>query len=195
MVLSALRLLFGGRADQGLAASKETSVQGGWGNAIRQSDFAQRMADAGCHFQTANCCSRGRCQARAAADVLRMARLCPSRSSPILLDDLVAVHGQSDQTLLRRGSRQRDVLDRFGGARLAKLRDDYTAKYTVVKELDALFVEASTRHQGAGRRACHPCAINSKRSIECHPLRVKMLRSERQRIGSRICPNCRLLQL
>ena len=30
MVLSALRLLLGGKSDQGLAASKETSVQGGW---------------------------------------------------------------------------------------------------------------------------------------------------------------------
>ena len=30
MVPSALRLLLGGKSDQGLAASKETSVQGGW---------------------------------------------------------------------------------------------------------------------------------------------------------------------
>ena len=46
MVLSALRLLLGGRADQGLAASKETSVQGGW-ELDPSSDFAQRMAEAG----------------------------------------------------------------------------------------------------------------------------------------------------
>lgn len=146
MVLSALRLLLGGKADQGLAASKETSVQGGW-EVDPSSDFAQRMADAGVSLpdgellltRTMPSAGRSRCSANGT--------VVPQSLVADLADDLVAVHGQSDQTLLRRGSRQRDVLDRFGGARLAKLRDDYTAKYTVVKELDALFVEASTRHQ------------------------------------------------
>jgi ATPase involved in DNA repair len=37
----------------------------------------------------------------------------------VLADDLVAVHGQSDQQQLLKPGRQRDALDRFGGPELA----------------------------------------------------------------------------
>src|SRR5271157_1667733 len=43
----------------------------------------------------------------------------------LLADDLVAVHGQSDQQQLLKPGRQRDALDRFAGPELAAALSDY----------------------------------------------------------------------
>ena len=60
----------------------------------------------------------------------------------VLADDLVAVHGQSDQQQLLKPGRQRDALDRFGGPELAAALADYRRVYhrhrAVRDELDAL---------------------------------------------------------
>ena len=60
----------------------------------------------------------------------------------VLADDLVAVHGQSDQQQLLKPGRQRDALDRFGGPELATALSDYRRVYNrhraVREELEAL---------------------------------------------------------
>jgi DNA repair protein RecN (Recombination protein N) len=60
----------------------------------------------------------------------------------VLADDLVAVHGQSDQQQLLRAGRQRDALDRFAGPELAALLSGYRqvfARHRAVREeLEAL---------------------------------------------------------
>jgi DNA repair protein RecN (Recombination protein N) len=60
----------------------------------------------------------------------------------VLADDLVAVHGQSDQQQLLKPGRQRDALDRFGGPELAATLADYRRVYhrhrAVRDELDEL---------------------------------------------------------
>ena len=55
MVLSALRLLLGGKSDQGLAASKETSVQGGW-LIDPTGPVATQLAQAGVELLAASSC-------------------------------------------------------------------------------------------------------------------------------------------
>jgi len=47
-----------------------------------------------------------------------------------LADDLVAVHGQSDQQQLLKPGRQRDALDRFGGPEVAVALSDYRRVFT-----------------------------------------------------------------
>jgi DNA repair protein RecN (Recombination protein N) len=60
----------------------------------------------------------------------------------VLADDLVAVHGQSDQQQLLKPGRQRDALDRFGGPELATALSGYRRVYnrhrTVRDDLEAL---------------------------------------------------------
>ena len=46
-----------------------------------------------------------------------------------LADDLVAVHGQSDQQQLLKPGRQRESLDKFAGAVLAEVLADYQRVY------------------------------------------------------------------
>lgn len=146
MVLSALRLLLGGKSDQGLSASNDTSVQGGWviepsGSVARQMIEAGVDVSEGELLLTRTMPSTGR--SRCAANGTVVPQSVVANSS----DDLVAVHGQSDQTLLRKASKQREVLDRFGGPAVAKARSAYTELYDRAKKLDELF-ETAVAAQG-----------------------------------------------
>ncbi len=80
------------------------------------------------------------------------------RSVPVgllaeLADDLVAVHGQTDQQGLLRPARQRQALDRYAGDAVAVPHTKYTAAYrrlrSVVAELDELTTRARERAQEA----------------------------------------------
>ena len=76
------------------------------------------------------------------------------RSVPVslltyLADDLVAVHGQSDQQQLLRPGRQREALDRYAGPELTAVLVDYQGAFNrhrkVHAELAALTTEARSR--------------------------------------------------
>src|SRR2546421_7540903 len=76
------------------------------------------------------------------------------RSVPVslltyLADDLVAVHGQSDQQQLLKPGRQRESLDKYAGGVLAEVLADYQRAYgrhrAVRDELSTLTTEARAR--------------------------------------------------
>ncbi|HEX7160131.1 MAG TPA: hypothetical protein VF223_02720, partial [Trebonia sp.] len=76
------------------------------------------------------------------------------RSVPVSLltylsDDLVAVHGQSDQQQLLKAGRQRESLDRYAGGALAEVLADYQRAYgrhrKVLDELTTLTTQARAR--------------------------------------------------
>ena len=146
MVLSALNLLLGGKSIPGLATAADTTVQGGW-TVEAKSTVAERLREAAVDV----------------TDELLIARTLPnegrSRCSvngiavPLAVlaeigDDLVTVHGQSEQALLRRPAMQRAALDRFGGKKVEQLVSKYTQLYERVKELDTQ-VESATSSQEA----------------------------------------------
>jgi DNA repair protein RecN (Recombination protein N) len=117
MVVESLGLLLGGRADAGLVRSGATSafVEGRVllspdHPAVRRAGEAgAELDDDGVLIVARTVSSNGRSRAHLGG-----------RSVPVgvlveMADDLAAVHGQSDQHLLRRASRQREALDRFAG--------------------------------------------------------------------------------
>ena len=76
------------------------------------------------------------------------------RSVPVslltyLADDLVAVHGQSDQQNLLKPGRQRESLDKYAGAELTEVLADYQRAYgrhrKVREELTELTTQARAR--------------------------------------------------
>src|SRR5205085_2230083 len=79
----------------------------------------------------------------------------------VLADDLVAVHGQSDQQQLLKPGRQRDALDRFGGQELAGALSDYRRVYSrhraVRDELEAL--TQAERERAAEAVRSHDAAL------------------------------------
>ena len=66
-----------------------------------------------------------------------------------LADNLVAVHGQSDQQQLLKPGRQRESLDKYGGAVLSELLGDYQRAYgrhrSVAEQLTTLTTQARAR--------------------------------------------------
>ena len=143
MVVTALGLLFGGRADPARVrpGAERAAVEG---RLLVSDQVARAVEEAGGDLDddgtvlvlSRSVSAEGRSRAFAGG------RSVPVSLLQVLADDLVAVHGQADQQLLLRSGRQRDALDRFGGPELATVLSDYRrlfARHRAVRaELDAL---------------------------------------------------------
>ena len=143
MVVTALGLLFGGRADPARVrpGAARAAVEG---RLLVSAEVAREVEEAGGDLDdngsslvlSRSVSAEGRSRAFAGGHSVPVALL------QVLADDLVAVHGQADQQQLLKPGRQRDALDRFGGRELAVALSDYRRVYsrhrTVRDDLDAL---------------------------------------------------------
>jgi DNA repair protein RecN (Recombination protein N) len=143
MVVTALGLLFGGRADPARVrpGAGRTAVEG---RLLVSPQVAQEVENAGGDLDedgtvlvlSRSVSAEGRSRAFAGG------RSVPVSLLQVLADDLVAVHGQADQQQLLKPGRQRDALDRFGGPELAAVLSDYRRVFarhrTVHDELESL---------------------------------------------------------
>jgi DNA repair protein RecN (Recombination protein N) len=143
MVVTALGLLFGGRADPARVrpGAARAAVEG---RLLVSAEVAREVEDAGGDLDedgsalvlSRSVSAEGRSRAFAGG------RSVPVSLLQVLADDLVAVHGQSDQQQLLKPGRQRDALDRFGGAELTEALSDYRRVFNrhraVHQELEAL---------------------------------------------------------
>ncbi|NBM19016.1 DNA repair protein RecN [Streptomyces sp. GC420] len=154
MVVTSLGLLLGGRADPALVriGAKAAVVEGrvlvrdGSPAALRAEEAGAELDD-GALLISRTVSAEGRSRAHLGG-----------RSVPVgllgdLADDLVAVHGQTDQQGLLKAARQRQALDRYAGDAVAVPLTEYTAAYrrlrTVSAELDELTTQARERAQEA----------------------------------------------
>jgi len=132
MVVTGLGLLFGGRADPSRVRPGEqrAAVEGRLrtelsGKVARQVEEAGGELDEdGTLVLTRTVSAEGRSRAFAGG------RSVPVSLLTYLADDLVAVHGQSDQQQLLRPGRQREALDKYAGAELAVVLGDYQRAFT-----------------------------------------------------------------
>ncbi|MEU9603547.1 DNA repair protein RecN [Streptomyces sp. NPDC048057] len=154
MVVTSLGLLLGGRADPALvrigAASAvvegRIAVRAGGSAAVRAQEAGAEL-DEGALLVSRTVSAEGRSRAHLGG------RSVPVGLLAELADDLVAVHGQTDQQGLLRPARQREALDRYAGAAVAEPLVAYATAYrrlrAVVGELDELTVRARERAQEA----------------------------------------------
>lgn len=70
-----------------------------------------------------------------------------------LADQLVAVHGQSDQHRLLRAETQLEALDEFGGAELEKVRTAYTERFRRLRAVERELAEARAQARDRLREA------------------------------------------
>jgi DNA repair protein RecN (Recombination protein N) len=68
-------------------------------------------------------------------------------------EQLVVVHGQSDQIRLRSAAAQREALDQFAGAELAKAMTEYTTVYANWKQAASRLSEITTQLESRSREA------------------------------------------
>ncbi|MEZ3160973.1 DNA repair protein RecN [Microbacterium sp. BWT-B31] len=159
MVVTGLGLLMGERADSGSVRSgaAQAVVDGVW-IVPEEGTVADRVRDAGGELEPAGeglaelfvgrtISSEGRSRASVGG------RSAPAGVLADLADELVVVHGQSDQLRLKSATAQRDALDRFGGHEvaepLAAYRDAYERWRRVEHELTTLTAERDARAREA----------------------------------------------
>jgi len=159
MVVTALALLLGERADAGAirAGSTQAGVEGRW-LVAETGAVAERVREAGGELDPLG---DGRAElilARTVSAEGRSRGVVGGRSTPVgvlaeLGAHLVVVHGQSDQLRLRSAAAQRDALDASAGPAHAAVVRDYAHAYEVWRslaaELDVLSLDRDARAREA----------------------------------------------
>lgn len=154
MVVTALGLLLGGRADPGAVrtGAKHARVEGVIG-VCDLPEVIGAVEEAGGEVEddrvvlARNIAAEGRSRAWVGGAAVPVSALAS------VAEPLVAVHGQSDQHRLLKQTAQRDALDRFGGASLAKAAAAYTELHSrlvdVEHELRTVVLSAQERAREA----------------------------------------------
>lgn len=126
MVVTALGLLLGERADSGAVrlGSDQAVVEGRW-RVDPNGSVAERVRDAGGDLDADELIL-----SRSLSSEGRSRAVVGGRSAPVgvlteIGQQLVVVHGQSDQLRLKSSTAQREALDRFAGPELQTVLGDY----------------------------------------------------------------------
>lgn len=174
MVVTALALLLGERADAGAirAGSPQAGVEGRW--LVSDSGaVAERVREAGGELDPAG---DGRAElilARTVSAEGRSRGVVGGRSTPVgvlaeLGEQLVVVHGQSDQLRLRSAAAQRDALDASAGPAHAAVLADYARAYHLWRSLAAEF-EVLTLDRDARAREAAQLRLDLEQYLELAP--------------------------
>ncbi|MGN6576135.1 MAG: DNA repair protein RecN [Nocardioides sp.] len=158
MVVTALGLLLGGRADSGAVrtGAKAARVEGllrvpegaPWADGLSAAvDEVGGAVEDGALVVARQISAEGRSRAFAGGASVPVGALSG------LIDPLVAVHGQSDQHRLLQVAAQRDALDRFAGPRAAKLRADYGRCYAELRSTETELAEVTASARERAREA------------------------------------------
>lgn len=154
MVVTGLGLLLGQRADFSAvrAGASQASVAGVW-VVPSAGAVAERVADAGGELEAIDDATSELYLSRSITAEGRSRASVGGVKAPAgvlsdLADNLIVVHGQSDQLRLRSAAAQREALDRFGGPAIAQAADAYRDAYTRFTALDVRIAEI-TQHRDA----------------------------------------------
>ncbi len=188
MVVTGLGLLFGGRADPARVrpGAQRAVVEGRLtidvdGKVARQVDEAGgELDDDGAALVISRSVSaEGRSRAHAGG------RSVPVSLLTYLADDLVAVHGQSDQQQLLRTGRQREALDSYAGAELAVVLADYQQAYQRHRDARAELTELTeqARERIAEAEGLRQ-ALNEIEAADPAPDEDVALRAEEERLSN-----------
>lgn len=159
MVVTGLGLLLGQRADSGAvrAGATQATVDGVW-IVPEDGPVAARVREAGGDVEPIgggraelyigrSISSEGRGRASVGG------RAAPAGVLADLADELVVVHGQSDQLRLRSASAQRDALDRFGGETVHTARDAYRRAFEHWRAIDRELSQLTDDRDARAREA------------------------------------------
>ncbi|GGN89722.1 DNA repair protein RecN [Streptomyces albiflavescens] len=154
MVVTSLGLLLGGRADPALVriGAKNAVVEGRialptGGTAVVRAEEAGAELDDGALLISRTVSAEGRSRAHLGG------RSVPVGVLAELADELVAVHGQTDQQGLLKLSRQRQALDRYAGDAVAGPLAKYSGAYRRLRAISAELDEITTRARERAQEA------------------------------------------
>ncbi|MGW4930250.1 DNA repair protein RecN [Agromyces sp. NPDC004153] len=154
MVVTALGLLLGARADAGAVRSgaKQAWVEGRW---LVPDDgaIAERVSETGGDVEGGELLL-----GRSVSSEGRSRAVVGGRSAPVgvlgeLGEELVVVHGQADQQRLRSAVAQREALDRFAGAPLQQAAAEYREAFSAWRADSAELERLREAHDTRAREA------------------------------------------
>lgn len=164
MVVTGLGLLLGARADTSAirAGAAQASVAGVW-LVPEQGTVADIVTDAGGELEPAGDAAELYVSRTLSAEGRSRAsvggRPAPAAVLSSLAQELVVVHGQSEQLRLRSAAAQRDALDRFGGQPIADAVARYAERFRTWRELDAEITELT---ENRDRRAAEAAQLREQ---------------------------------
>lgn len=154
MVVTALGLLLGARADASSIRSgaRTARVEGRVGvepgsSVALRADEAGAEVDDGTLILARTLTGEGRSRAHAGGAGV------PASLLSELADDLVAIHGQSDQQRLLQPRRQRECLDAAGGEELAEAKAAYQGAFDALAEVAGRLDDVVTRSRERAQEA------------------------------------------
>lgn len=158
MVLSALGLLLGSRADASAIrrGSNQAFVEGRWylestrpGSRENLDSIREALDNAGVAFDSAELILNRSISSEGRSKAAANGRAVPASLAAELGERLVVVHGQADQLRLKSSSAQREALDQFAGESLAKVRSQYENVFSELNQkklrLEALTSDSAAR--------------------------------------------------
>ncbi len=187
MVVTALGLLLGGRADSGAVrtGARHARVEGllhvggPWAERIeRRVDDVGGEVEDGAVVVARQISAEGRSRAFAGGASVPVGALSE------LVDPLVAVHGQSDQHRLLQPAAQREALDRFAGAKVLRLRERYTATYHQLRQVESELTDVvATARERAREADLLRFGLEEVEAIAPQPGEDTALAAEEARLG------------
>ncbi|GAA2289201.1 DNA repair protein RecN [Streptomyces ruber] len=185
MVVTSLGLLLGGRADPALVriGAKNAVVEGriavpADASAVVRAEEAGAELDDGALLISRTVSAEGRSRAHLGG------RSVPVGVLAELADELVAVHGQTDQQGLLKLSRQRQALDRYAGDAVAVPLAKYAGAYRRLRAVSAELDEITTRARERAQEAdLLRFGLDEIAAVEPRPGEDAELAAEAERLG------------
>ncbi|QGN33158.1 DNA repair protein RecN [Microlunatus sp. Gsoil 973] len=151
MIVSGIALLLGSRADAGAVrtGAERARIEGVFRLPQRSAAVGEAVAEAGGSVEDDELLVARHLTAAGRSRAYLGGAQVPAATCGDLVAELVTVHGQSEQVRLGRSDRQREILDRFAGPKLATVLTSYGVDYTerrrTAAELDELRRSAQRR--------------------------------------------------
>lgn len=185
MVVTALGLLLGGRADSGAVRSGAKSARvEGVVDATALAGFVARVDELGGVAEddrvvlARNIAGEGRSRAFVGGAAVPASQLAE------VADGLVAVHGQSDQHRLLKPAAQRNALDLFGGRDLRELAERYGAIHAELAAVESELTEVvATARERAREADLLRFGLEEIGAVEPQPGEDDALAAEETRLG------------
>lgn len=137
MVLTGLGLLFGDRADSSSVRAGESQLQVQGRIRSESPHLLERLGELGASVEDGEILINRSVSAEGKSRAAIGGAAVPISILSEISEQLVAVHGQSEQIRLRSQAKQREALDQFGGVTVAKALAAYSAGFTQYRDLKA----------------------------------------------------------
>jgi DNA repair protein RecN (Recombination protein N) len=152
MVLNALGLLLGERSDSSAIrkGQEQAFVEGRW---LLGDSALKRIQELGIELDDAELLVNRSVSAEGRSRAALSGKSVPVGILSEIGEQLVVVHGQSDQIRLRSAVAQREALDQFAGEELAKVMSEYATVFADWKQASTRLLELTTQLEARSREA------------------------------------------